>query len=59
MKHRPTGEEMRERIVLFILCGLIIIGGVVFQRNYGAIYGRRKCKNKQHEKNEYKWQKHL
>jgi len=26
MKHRPTGEEMRERIVLFILCGLIIIG---------------------------------
>ena len=26
MKHRPTGEEMRERIVLFILCGLVIIG---------------------------------
>ncbi|MBQ2278378.1 MAG: hypothetical protein II333_07395 [Clostridia bacterium] len=26
MKHRPTGEEMRERIVLFIFCGLIIIG---------------------------------
>lgn len=26
MQHRPTGEEMRERIVLFILCGLIIIG---------------------------------
>lgn len=26
MKHRPTGEEMRERIALFILCGLIIIG---------------------------------
>lgn len=26
MKHRPTGEEMRERIVLFIFCGLILIG---------------------------------
>ncbi len=26
MKHRPTGEEMRERLALFILCGLIIIG---------------------------------
>ena len=26
MKHRPTGEEMRERLFLFILCGLVIIG---------------------------------
>ncbi|MBQ7313467.1 MAG: hypothetical protein IJW81_07785 [Clostridia bacterium] len=26
MKHRHNGEEMRERIVLFILCGLILIG---------------------------------
>ncbi len=26
MKHRPTGEEMRERIALFILCGLVLIG---------------------------------
>ena len=26
MKHRPNGEEMRERIALFILCGLVLIG---------------------------------
>ncbi len=26
MKYRPSGEEMRERIVLFIFCGLVLIG---------------------------------